>query len=101
MAFGQPNKLVFDVSEINRMYKKVDDTITELEKKKKELLEALVELKKGWNTPAGKSFINSVDIDWADQIDKYIAALKALRDMLKNAKTEFSELEDEISAIKF
>lgn len=101
MAFGQPNKLIFDVSEINRMYKKVDDTITELEKKKNKLLQALVELKNGWNTPAGKSFINSVDIDWANQIDKYIDALETLRDMLENAKTEFSELEEKIGAIKF
>ena len=89
----------YDVDKLESMKKQVDNTVTTLQTSKTQLIENLDSLQNDWNTPAGKKFLSEVDTDWADEIDKYIKALKTLSNLLKSAKKSYTALDDQIDQL--
>lgn len=93
--------LKFDIDEIKGMENKIQDTAKDLEDLKTKLIQSIDQLKKDWNTPAGKKFMEEVDINWAVQIDKYVKVLKAVDELLKTAATEYEKVESGATEITF
>lgn len=93
--------LEFDISQMNAMEKKIQDTAKDLGKLKEELIESIIQLKKDWNTTAGKKFMKDVDTNWSVQIDKYIKILEAVDQLLKTAATEYEKVELGATKISF
>lgn len=93
--------LKFDISQINAMEKKIQDTAKDLGKLKEDLIESINQLKEDWKTPAGEKFMNDVDTDWSVQIDKYIKILDAVNQLLKAAATEYEKVELGATKISF
>ena len=101
MAWGDPTSLKFDVSKISEMRKKIQETATELEDFKTSLLQEVETLKNNWKTPAGKKFTESVDTDWAKQVEKYVTIIGAVDELLEVAEKTYQEVEDEVNKLTF
>lgn len=100
MAWGN-NELKFDVEEISKMRRDVEDTVKELNTCKSNLKEALSNIEKDWDTPAGRKFMNEYDWDWIPQVDKYIKVLEKLEELLGVAEQSYADVEDAASRLDF
>lgn len=101
MAWSDPTSLKFDVEEIRRMRKKIQDTATELKEFKVSLLQELENLKNGWKTPAGKRFVADVDTDWAKQVDQYVVIIEAVDKLLEVAEKNYRDVEEAAQKVTF
>lgn len=93
--------LKFDVSEIRSMKGKVEETAKDLDELKEKIVQSIEQLRGAWNTPAGKQFLDTVDIDWSQQVDKYIKILETVEELLETAATEYETVEAEAKKINF
>ena len=101
MAFGDPKLLKFDTQQILSFQSEVQDAACDLQDLKNSLLNRLEELKKDWKTPAGKKFIEEVDMDWAKQVEKYITFLDAVNELMDVAANNYTEVEEVTRKISF
>lgn len=101
MAWGDPTSLKFDVAEISKMRKKIQDTATDLDNFKTTLLKEVEDLKTNWQTPAGIKFTQEVDTDWAKQVEQYIKIIQAVDELLEVAETNYKAVEDEANKVSF
>lgn len=100
--FGStPTSLKFDVAEIKKMRKKIQDTANDLKNFKTTLLNELDTLKKQWDTPAGKKFTSDVDTDWGTQVEQYIKIMNAVDELLEVAETNYTTVEEDAKKISF
>lgn len=91
--------LQFNVEEIEKMRKKVQDTSNDLQNLKTQLVSDMDSLKNNWNTPAGKEFLSSVDTDWSVQVDSYVNILKGVDELLCAAKNEYKAIEEDANRL--
>lgn len=98
--FGN-DTLKFDVASFRTMSDKIQETITELEEKNQSMLEAFEQIKEKWNTPAGRSYMQKINLDWLDDVEKYAVLLNAVKELLNEAATEYEALEDKAAALSF
>ena len=96
-----PTSLKFDLAEIRKMRKKIQDTASDLATFKSTLLHELDVLKSQWVTPAGKKFTKDVKTDWGPQVDQYITIMNAVDQLLEVAENNYSAVEQEVEKIKF
>ncbi len=101
MGLFETSTLKFDIDQIEEMEKKIKDTVIDLQDLKTKLIQSIDQLKKDWNTPAGKKFIKEVDTNWSVQIDKYVKVLNAVDELLKTAATEYEKVESSATKISF
>lgn len=94
-------ELKFDIEKLNDMKKSLADSANDLETYKEKVLQSLDNLKKDWNTPAGKNFMDNVDTNWTSEVDKYIKIIGAVEKLLDEAATQYAIVEDEIEKVKF
>lgn len=94
-------ELKFDLEKMNEMKTKLADTAAELEDYKIKVVDSLDQLKKDWNTTAGKSFMSNVNTDWTVEVDKYIKIVGAVESLLEEASKQYATVEDEIDNLKF
>lgn len=101
MGWGDPKSLKFDISELTRMRKQLDQTAKDLTDYSKKLTDYLEKLKKEWKTPAGKAFMNNVDVDWISQTKKYVKVIEAVEKMLQEAETNYRQVENCVQKLSF
>lgn len=101
MGWFDAKELKFDLDVLSQMRKKLQDTATELEEQKQSLIKAFEGYKEYWNTDTGGKFVESVDTDWVQQVDKYINIIEALEQCLAEAEKEYATVKDRAEAIKF
>lgn len=101
MAWGDPTSLKFNVERISSMRTKLQETAKELGEFKTTLLQELELLKSNWKTPAGKTFTESVDTDWAKQVEKYITIVEAVDELLSVAETDYRAIEEKVNIVSF
>lgn len=94
-------ELKFDLEQLNEMKLKLADVATELEEYKKKVVDSLENLKKNWNTAAGKRYMEKVDTGWTAEVDKYIEIVRAVEGILEEAQKQYMTVEDEIDKLKF
>lgn len=101
MAWGDPTSLKFNVEKISKMRTKIQETATELMEFKTTLLQEVDNLKKNWQTPAGKKFTSEVNTDWAKQVEKYVTIIEAVDELLEVAENNYRDVEEEVKKISF
>lgn len=94
-------ELKFDIKKINDTIKAFEKTSTDLEDYKEKIVKAFDELKKDWNTPAGKEFMNKVNYDWFDEVKKYVNVIESVVELLNEASRQYALVEEEIENVKF
>ena len=83
------------------MKHKLESIVTDLENHRDQVIESLENLKKDWNTAAGKSFMKNVNTDWTKEVEKYIKIVGGVEDLLNEAATQYQKVEEEIDRLKF
>ena len=91
--------LKFNIEKLTTMKTKCEESRTELDTLNKELTKALEQLKKDWNTPAGKKFFEDLTDDWSQQVEQYKTITAAIEELLQTAINEYSPIQDEANAL--
>lgn len=94
------NTLKFDVDQLKNTKQKCEALRDEIISLKDNLLDGLEELRKDWNTPAGKVFFEEQDTDWTKQVDNYVKITDAISELLGVAITGYEGLVEEAKTIK-
>lgn len=88
-------ELEFDIEKLKSTKEKCENLATEINDLKDILLEELNQLKKDWNTDAGKVFFAEQDTDWTSQVNKYVEITNTISKLLDTAITNYQELVDD------
>lgn len=94
-------EVTYDIDELRKMKKKINQTKIDIEEMRNTLTKNFITLREKWNTPAGKSFFASYDVDWSQQVNQYIRILGAVEELLQVAISKYQELDNKAKAIKF
>ena len=98
--FGN-DTLKFDVSDFEKMKEKIEEIVEELTEKNDNMLQSFENIKKDWDTAAGRKFTKDLNTDWSADVQKYITVLNAVKDLLEIARREYADLVEEARALKF
>ncbi len=101
MGLFSTSELKFNTEKIKAMQKEVEAIASELSKSKKTLLEAIESMEVKWDTPAGKDYMEKMNLDWAGQVDAYIEMLNATESLLSEAASAYDKLETQANALVF
>lgn len=99
--YSESEVLKFDTDQIRKMRNKINETINDLNNSKNKVSSAMNDLEKNWKTPAGYNFIKEVNVDWADEVTKYIRILNAVDELLKVAEMNYDEVDGEVRRLNF
>lgn len=94
-------ELEFDVDKLRSTKEKCEKLIQDLADKQDELQSSLEELRKDWNTDAGKKFFERQDTDWSEQVEHYIKIANAVVSLLECAIKEYAEIEAKAQELRF
>lgn len=95
------SELQFDVDLLRSTKQKCEDLIQDLSDSQTELKTSLDQLRKDWNTDAGKKFFQDQDNDWSEQVDHYLKIAGAVVSLLNCAIKEYAEIEAKAQKLKF
>lgn len=101
MAWGDSTSLKFDLSKIEEIRRKIQDTAVELTDFKTTLLQEVENLKRDWRTAAGRKFAEKFDTDWAKQVEQYVKIIEAVDRLLEVAENNYRNVEEEANKISF
>lgn len=87
-------KLEFDVEKMRTFKDEVAGSEDKLQKLSAEVSKGLEELKQNWHTNAGEKFFKENLGNWKWQVDKYIALLDVLGQMMDTAIEQYSDVEE-------
>lgn len=91
----------YDEDMIASMKSKIDKTAEELRDLNNDILEAVEEMERDWNTTEGKKFLEDVSTDWSPQVEKYIDVLETISLMLTKAETEYTALTEKAQLVNY
>lgn len=87
-------KLKFDLERLSEMSRKLEETAGELSGTGTSLQENMEQLKKDWNTTAGREFFQNQTTTWTEEVERYIQVLETLKSMIDYAIEEYSRIQD-------
>ena len=93
-------KIEYDISDITKAKNAVNDLIDNLNNDCTALDSALAQLKKDWNTDAGKKFFKDHKDTWTEYVKLYVKKLTGIKNMLEKAETAYTNINDEVSKLK-
>lgn len=91
--------LKFDIDAFDTAITNYSDIATAMTDIKTEMERAMTDLEASWQTPAGVAFRDLYDDNWAAHVDQYVTVLNKLVELLRQAKKDYRELEDQIPKI--
>lgn len=102
MGLFDSNTLKFDVDEIKSMRQKLQGAAADLKDCNDTVKEGIEKLRnEDWKTPAGKKFMENVNTDWSEQVEKYVKVLNTLDELLGVAELDYSAVEEEVERATF
>ena len=96
-----PDKIQYDSEKVAEMKRKISNTSAELKTLNQDVLKAIKDMEKDWQTTEGKKFLSDIDMDWTVQVDKYVDILDTLTSMLQETENIYSELTEKAEKISF
>lgn len=96
-----PNKIQYDSEKVAEMKRKIANTSEELKTLNQDVLGAIKDMEKDWQTTEGKKFLSDIDMDWTVQVNKYVDILDTLTSMLQETENIYSELTEKAETISF
>ena len=94
------HELAFDLEDLMELSGKTDILSTDLAEQRESLTNGLEQLRKDWNTDAGKRFFEQLDNSWEDEVEKFEKTLEVFKTILDNAVEEFEGVVDQANEIK-
>ncbi len=94
-------KIKYSTESIAYMKSQIDKTAEELRDLNNDILEAIEEMEKDWNTTEGKKFLEGVSTDWSPQVEKFVDVLDTISLMLTKAETEYTALTEKAQLINY
>ncbi len=91
--------LSYDLDDLKNAKKAIKGLKDELDACNTALNNDLTELKKGWDTDAGKKFFKDHKDTWTVYVKKYVKKLNGLQSMLQAVITEYDKIDDEVSKL--
>lgn len=101
MAWNDPNYVKFDISAMDSMINELDATAQELQELSVKLMGEIDQLKRDWKTDAAKVFTEKFDDGWAGQVKEYIEVVNSVNELLKEAKSQYIQIEEKANSISF
>ena len=92
--------IIYNVDNLKKAKKSIDDLIDTLDTDNKKLSENLAQLKKEWNTGAGKKFFKDHKDTWSEYVKKYVKKLTGISDMLQKAIDEYGAINNEVKNLR-
>lgn len=96
-----PDKIQYDSKKVAEMKSKISNTSEELKTLNQDVLKAIKNMEKDWQTTEGKKFLSDIDMDWTVQVNKYVDILDTLTSMLQETENIYSELTEKAETISF
>ena len=96
-----PDKIQYDSEKGAEMKSKISNTSEELKTLNQDVLKAIKDMEKDWQTTEGKKFLSDIDMDWTVQVNKYVDILDTLTSMLQETENIYSELTEKAETISF
>lgn len=93
--------LEFDVEKLRSTKETCEGLIRDLRSAQSKLQTSLDQLRRDWNTAAGKEFFKNQDKDWSEQVDHYIDIANAVVSLLECAIKEYAEIEAKAQSLNF
>lgn len=94
------HELAFDLDDLKKLR---DDTKTvcgDLCVQRDNLKKGLQQLRKEWNTEAGRFFFDQIDTNWESNIKKYENTLNVFEEVLTDAINQFEKVVEEAEKIQ-
>lgn len=89
------DELKFDIDKLRDTKAKCDEIKLSLTEKKTNLINQLEDLRKDWQTDAGKVFFEDQNTDWTAQVDNYVRITEAISKLLDVAITQYENVVSE------
>ena len=101
IAYENNNDFCFDTGVFDRAASVFTAKSDELNQIQNDLVSAIDNLKTtGWQSKAGDAFFNTIQVNWASDIIRYCDLLDALAKIVREAKTEFNNVENDAKNLK-
>lgn len=82
--------LRYDTDAITKVINEYRTIATDMDKLKKDLSNLFVQLKdEDWKSKAGEAFSNKYEENWAENVDKYIAVVNELANILEHVNDNY------------
>lgn len=88
--------LIYDTEKLNKAKKALDALRDDLDEDLGALDTALEDLKKGWNTEAGKTFFEDHQDTWSIYVRQYTKKLEGVSNMLLEAINEYDQVSQKV-----
>lgn len=86
-------KLKYDTDTMRRTARRYKEKAVELQKVKDDLKKMISSLKEeDWKSDAGDAFMKMYDDSWASNVEKYIAVLNEMADLLERAAGDYESI---------
>lgn len=92
-------ELSFDVDDFSKIATQAETSKSDLLKQRDDAVRSIEELRKNWNTPGGRKFFESLDSDWAADVQKYVKTMDAFIDVMDEVITCFREIEETVGEL--
>lgn len=94
-------EIKFDTSELNKCAQKVTRLKGELNEAKNKIIDAMDQVKDGWQGKGADKFESLIDKDWAEHLERYCELMDVLVSLIKEASQTYDRMEDQIESLKY
>lgn len=94
------HELAFDLDNLKELRDGTTTVCSNLRVQRDNLTKGLQQLRKEWNTEAGRFFFDQVDTNWESDIKKYENTLNVFENVLSDAIDQFEKVVEEADKIQ-
>lgn len=94
------NKLAFDLEDLKELRDNTKTVCDSLCEQRDSLKKGLDQLRKDWNTDAGRYFFEQIDANWEADIKKFEDTLAVFEEVLEDAIEQFEKVVEKAKSIQ-
>lgn len=94
------HELAFDLEDLKELRNSTKTVCKDLCEQRDSLKKGLDQLRKDWNTDAGRFFFEQIDTDWEQKVKKFEDTLAVFEDVLTDAIEQFETVLEKAESIK-
>lgn len=99
MAVKINHELAFNLEDLKNLRTQTQNVLEDIREQRIDLKDGLNQLRKDWNTNAGRYFFENLDRDWDSQVQMFEHTLVIFEEVLTDAITQFEALLEQADAL--